>query len=168
MEDCWWRILVEGTLERRSSFSFRKASNSLMSSSVKPSMGTFEKSGTGIRPSYISIARTLDNHARGEVSNETARSCASCAWLNWKVSETVCCPRHYGVAMACVALGIMGWLRLVGSFKLQVSFAEYSLFYRALLQKRHIILRSLLIVATPYALLHPGWRIRNIQIYHEM
>ena len=38
----------------------------------------------------------------------------------------------------------MGWLRLVGSLKLQVSFAEYRLFYRALLQKRHIILRSLL------------------------
>jgi len=44
----------------------------------------------------------------------------------------------------------MGWLRVVGSLKLQVSFAEYSLFYRALLQKRHIILRSLLIAATPY------------------
>ena len=45
----------------------------------------------------------------------------------------------------------MGWLRLVGSLKLYVSFAGYSLFYRALLQKRPIILRSLLIVATPYA-----------------
>ena len=67
------------------------------------------------------------------------------------------------MVVACVALGIMGWLRLVGSLKLQVSFAEYSLFYRALLQKRPIILRSLLIVATPYALLHPGWRVRNIQ-----
>ena len=44
----------------------------------------------------------------------------------------------------------MGWLRLVGSLKLQVSFAEYRLFYRALSQKRPIILRSLLIVATPY------------------
>jgi len=44
----------------------------------------------------------------------------------------------------------MGWLRFVGSLKLQVSFAEYCLFYRALLQKRPIILRSLLIVATPY------------------
>jgi len=32
----------------------------------------------------------------------------------------------------------MGWLRLVGSIKLQVSFAEYCLFYRALLQKRPI------------------------------
>ena len=30
----------------------------------------------------------------------------------------------------------MGWLRLVGSLKSQVSFAEYSLFYRAILQKR--------------------------------
>ena len=33
----------------------------------------------------------------------------------------------------------MGWLRLVGSSKSQVSFAEYSLFYRALLQKRPIV-----------------------------
>jgi len=44
----------------------------------------------------------------------------------------------------------MGWLRLVGSLKLQVSFAEFHLFYRALLQKRLIILRSLLVEATPY------------------
>jgi len=43
----------------------------------------------------------------------------------------------------------MGWLRLVGSLKLYVSFAEYRHFYRALLQKRPIILRRLLIVATP-------------------
>jgi len=42
------------------------------------------------------------------------------------------------------------WLRLVGSFKSSVSFVKYSLFYRALLQKRPILLRSLLIVATPY------------------
>ena len=44
----------------------------------------------------------------------------------------------------------MGWLRLVGSFKLQGSFAEYRLFYGALLQTRLIILRCVLIVATPY------------------
>ena len=37
----------------------------------------------------------------------------------------------------------MGWLRLVGSFQLYVSFAGYRLFYRALLQKRHIILTPL-------------------------
>jgi len=44
----------------------------------------------------------------------------------------------------------MRWLRLLGSLKLQVSFAEYRPFHRALLQKRPVILRSLLIVATPY------------------
>jgi len=42
------------------------------------------------------------------------------------------------------------WLRLVGSLKLEVSFAKYRLFYRALLQKRPVVLRSLLIVGTPY------------------
>jgi len=33
--------------------------------------------------------------------------------------------------------------------QMQVSFAEYRLFHRALLQKRPIIIRSLLVVATP-------------------
>jgi len=44
----------------------------------------------------------------------------------------------------------MGWLRLVGSINLQVSVVEYSLLYRALLQKRLIILSILLNEATPY------------------
>ena len=44
----------------------------------------------------------------------------------------------------CSSALTMGWLRLVGSLKLQVSFAEYRFFYRALLQKRPINLRSLL------------------------
>jgi len=44
----------------------------------------------------------------------------------------------------------MGWLQVVGSLELYVSFAEYRLFYMALLQKRPMILRSLPIVATPY------------------
>ena len=44
----------------------------------------------------------------------------------------------------------MGWLRLVGSLKLYVSLKNIGLFCRALLQKRPMILRSLLIVATPY------------------
>ena len=43
----------------------------------------------------------------------------------------------------------MGWLPIVGSLKLWVSFAEYCLFYAALSQKRPIILRSPLIVAIP-------------------
>ena len=41
-------------------------------------------------------------------------------------------------------LATMGGLRLVGSLKLYVSFAEHSLFHRAVLQKTTIILRSLL------------------------
>ena len=45
----------------------------------------------------------------------------------------------------------MGWLRLVGSIKVQVSFAKYSLFYRALLQKRLIILWILVTKASAYA-----------------
>jgi len=44
----------------------------------------------------------------------------------------------------------MGSLRLVGSLKLQVSSENIGLFCRAFLQKRPIILRSLLIVATPH------------------
>jgi len=51
----------------------------------------------------------------------------------------------------------MGGLWLVGSSKLYVSFAEYRLFYRALLQMKPIILRSLLIVATPYE--HEHYRV---------
>jgi len=68
----------------------------------------------------------------------------------------------------------IGWLHLVSSFKLCVSFAEYSNFCRALLQKRPIIWRSLLIIATPLqlfkwshvffgvaALVGVGWRVRT-------
>jgi len=43
----------------------------------------------------------------------------------------------------------MGWLRSVGSIKLQVSFEEYRLLYRALLQKRPIIISILLTEVTP-------------------
>ena len=50
----------------------------------------------------------------------------------------------YGVATISRLLKIIG-----------VSFAEYHLFCRALLQKRPVILRSLLIEATPYMSLAP-------------
>ena len=49
----------------------------------------------------------------------------------------------------------------IGSFKLQVSFAEYSLFYRALLPKRPVILGSLLIVANPYVYVEISQRITH-------
>jgi len=44
---------------------------------------------------------------------------------------------------------VMGWLRLVGSLKLKVSFAKEPDATDYILQKKPIILRSLLIVATP-------------------
>jgi len=43
----------------------------------------------------------------------------------------------------------MGWLRRVDSLQLYVSFAEYRLFSRAVLQKKPFSLGSLLILATP-------------------
>jgi len=58
---------------------------------------------------------------------------------------------HLGMMGAVAQERTMGWLRLVGSIKLQVSFAEYRLFYRALLQKSSIILSILLTEATPYS-----------------
>jgi len=58
----------------------------------------------------------------------------------------------------------MGWLLLVGSIKLQVSFAEYSLFDRALAQKRPIILSILLTEAIPYLSRMHIWKCRVTQM----
>jgi len=48
----------------------------------------------------------------------------------------------------------MGWLRLVGSLKLYVSFAKEPYKWDYILQKKPIISRSLPIVATPYRVRH--------------
>ena len=53
---------------------------------------------------------------------------------------------HPALSLTCT----MGWLRSVRSIKLQVSFAGYRLFYRALLQKRPMILSIQLTKSTPY------------------
>jgi len=52
----------------------------------------------------------------------------------------------------------MGWLWLVGSIKLPVSFAKETYKRDAILQKRPIILLILLTVATPYR--SPQWHIK--------
>jgi len=44
----------------------------------------------------------------------------------------------------------MGWLPLVGSLKLHVSFAKEPYNRDDILQKKRVILRRLLVVATPY------------------
>jgi len=51
----------------------------------------------------------------------------------------------------------MGWLRLVGTLKLQVYFAKESYKRNDILQKRPIIFRSLLSVATPYQIFWVSW-----------
>jgi len=48
----------------------------------------------------------------------------------------------------------MGWLRLFGSLTLKVSFAQEPYKRDDILQKRPAILRSLLIVATPYVYIY--------------
>jgi len=50
----------------------------------------------------------------------------------------------------CILFLAMEWLRLVDSFKLKVSFAKEPYKRDYILQKRPMILRSLVIVATPY------------------
>jgi len=57
---------------------------------------------------------------------------------------------HKGFFWKCKGPFNMGWLRLVGSLKLQVSFAKEPYKRDYVLHKRPIILRRLLIVATPY------------------
>jgi len=51
----------------------------------------------------------------------------------------------------------MGWLRLLGSFEIQVSFAKEPFKTDYILQKRPTILRSLLIIDTQYLFLTPVW-----------
>ena len=67
----------------------------------------------------------------------------------WKIFLNVCVNWFWKAGTYWKPHSTMGWLRLVDSLKVKVSFAEYSLFYRALSQKRPIIVRSLLIEATP-------------------
>ena len=56
---------------------------------------------------------------------------------------------HSDYASSCESR-YMGWLRLVGSLKLQVSFAKEPYSEDDILQKRPVILSSLLIAATLY------------------
>jgi len=63
------------------------------------------------------------------------------------IKETVFCKVSWCYIGVLISHGVA---QLVGSFNIYVSFAEYRLFYRALLHKRPIILRSLRIVAPLY------------------
>jgi len=122
------------------------------------------ESETISHPCVIRDKRVWSNH----YANESETITLSCFTTHSKMSlKSWSCPRqgYFGHTDDTAMLrshetrhngldSLMGWLTLGGSFRLLVSFAEYSLFYRALLQKRPIILRSLLIVVAPY----PGVR----------
>jgi len=58
------------------------------------------------------------------------------------------CDMTLYVCVTC--LFNMGWLRLVGSLKMEVSFTKEPYTRDYILQKKPIILRSLLIIATPH------------------
>jgi len=80
-------------------------------------------------------------------SDPAGANIVSCRGLQ---CPAVCCRVLQCCAMCWSEHMAMGWIRLVGSLKLQVTCVEYRLFHRALLQKRPTILRSPLLVATPY------------------
>ena len=73
-------------------------------------------------------------------------------WILW------CCMMNMRMINIGSASPVYSWgcLRSVASMKLQVSFAEYRLFCRALLQKRPMIWSILLTKATPYTH-EDGW-----------
>ena len=59
----------------------------------------------------------------------------------------------------------MGWLQLVGSTKLKVSFAKEPYKRDDILQKRPVILSILVTVATPYLYLAPMHKSKVILIF---
>jgi len=72
------------------------------------------------------------------------------ALLALSPSHTLPPSLFFSLPLSQHTLRVMGWLRLVGSLKLQASFAKEPYQKDDILQKRPILLRSLLIVATSY------------------
>ena len=80
-------------------------------------------------------------------------SVSQCVAVRFSVLQCVavsCSVLQWVVVCQSLATSYMGWLRLVGSLKFQVSFAKEPNKRDYILQKRHIISSSLLHVATPY------------------
>ena len=76
------------------------------------------------------------------------------------------CLSVYLCVSLCVRYLCMGWLRLVSSLKSYVSFAKDPYKRDYILQKRPIILRSLLIVALPYLFVSIHSDCISLCIYH--
>jgi len=101
------------------------------------------------RPMWLRLEITIDWHSK---CNRLYLNITTVSWgcLRIRISE---CVSEIQIRRRRLEddRPTMRWLRLVGSLKLQVSFAEYRLFYiyRSLLQKRLIIWRSLLLEDDP-------------------
>jgi len=113
----------------------------------------------------VNLVKGLCGPFKGTIRSVSQCAAMCCSVL--QITETLCCSVLQHTATLCCSSVLqhtatlwcdyyysnattMGWLRLVGSIESQVSFAEYCLCYRALLQKRPIILSILLTKATPY------------------
>jgi len=94
-------------------------------------------------------SKTSEYSSLAMTHREVCDNFCVCIFYAYAYFACTCCENPFPwLVWPCVRVAL-GWLTFVGSLKLYVSFAEYSLFYRALLQKRLVILRSLLIVTTP-------------------
>jgi len=83
------------------------------------------------------------------------RVCSYVAWLNHLRDMALSFIPTYNVSVhqnVCALTNGMGWLMLVGSIKLYVSFAKEPYRRDYILPKRPLILSILLTVATPYGL----------------
>jgi len=69
----------------------------------------------------------------------------------------VCCVYFLVRSDTLVTAVVWGGYDLEAPYKYRFSFAEYSLFYRALLQKRPVFLGSLLSVAKSYLTFFESW-----------
>jgi len=106
------------------------------------------------------VVVSLDVDWHSSVSDEQASMSVSCHMWIWCVvwhMDGSCrnCMRHvtYARNVPCPRLG---WLRLVGPLKLEVCVAKETYKTDDILLKRPVILRSLLIVATPSLLTTTG------------
>ena len=102
---------------------------------------------------YTYVRIHLHTHPHARVHSNLfsyVQHLSACVWACMRKCANTCI---YIYTYSSVYLRIcthMGWLRLASSLELKIICAEYRLFYRALLQKRPVILRSLLVEATPY------------------
>ena len=137
----------------RNEFSIQCAMNSL-SITRQYAMNSIVCAKEPLKRDYILQKRPIIYSKRNEFSIQCTmnslsitRQCAMNALLNSLLS--IHC------ALAYYLSSIMGWLRLVGSLKLQVSFAKESHKRDYILHKRPKSLRSLRIAATPYDAVPP-------------